>query len=40
MEQATVVPSGGLAEMDRSELEAFIRELILQREAERATRTC
>ncbi len=35
MEQATtVVPPGGLVDMDRSELEAFIRELILQREAE------
>ncbi len=35
MEQAaSTVTSGGLADMDRSELEAFIRDLILQREAE------
>ncbi len=35
MEQATtVVPPGGLVDMDRSELEAIIRELIHQREAE------
>jgi peroxiredoxin family protein len=35
MEQAaSTITSGGLADMDRSELEAFIRDLILQREAE------
>ncbi|MGO9753043.1 MAG: DsrE/DsrF/DrsH-like family protein [Solirubrobacteraceae bacterium] len=35
MEQATTTDTAGeLAGMDRSELEAFIRELILQREAE------
>jgi len=35
MEQtAATVTSGGLADLDRSELEAFVRELILQREAE------
>ncbi len=35
MEQATTaVTSGGLADMDRAELEAFIRELILEREAQ------